>query len=771
MGTYTRIKTLHIGKKRSFRILFLIEVILLLISIVGLFGKNAVYEYGIDDMSVNYGTYDDNFMGIYADSQSGNSGYMVEFTGISLPHGTYRVQVHYRTDTNLKNSFEVVAGDIGKESVRINTTFFFAGWEETDEEMWLLRDTEQLQVKTHYTGEGSLTIQGLTIQQTNAWNRICLFVVLCIVSIVNVLFVYREYDKEYQIPVRDKTITFFLGITILFACVPLCMDYMWSGGDLGYHLMRVEGIKDGILSGQFPIRISPQWQQGYGYASPIFYGETVLYIAALFRLIGFSVTTSFRLFMAVVTVATVLVAYYSFKKIFDRAEVAVFCSALYSMSIYRIYVTYVRGAWGECLGVLFLPILVYGFYRVFAQDINEKTYQRSWVPLTIGFTMLIQSHFLTCELVGVFTIILCVILWKKVFRLPTFIVLAKTVIYSILLSAWFLVPFLDYMLTGDFMIHHVSGRTIQYRGLYPAHLLLTFFGNGGTIFFDQNGMAGTDPMGVGIVLIMALLLFVYLFATGKMKRMQMTEVALGKIMAVFGILAMIMSLSLFPWDNIQSLNQVTATLVSSIQFPSRVLTIANVCLTVVAGVVAKYMLENERKELSYGFLVGMILCLTLGSVYLTEDMFAKRTAVRVYNEQGMGTGYISGAEYLPYGADASRFMPHPPLKTGKVFLSGYEKGPLRAQVSVVNASDLVEEVAFELLYYKGYQAYHVETDERLNCYAGNNFEVTVEVPVGFEGTIAVLFESPWYWRVGEVVSVLTLVIRAVFFHRKRRGRE
>lgn len=768
METYEKIKALKLSGKKTFRILLLVEAILLCLCVAGLFGKNKVYEYNIDAMQANFGTYDDNYMGVYVDSQSGNAGYMVEFPGIELPRGTYRVQVHYITDTDLKNSFEIAANDIGKESLRINPAFFFAGWNETNEEMWLLRDTEQLTVRVNYTGEGSLAVQGLTIQQTNAWNRICLFGMFVLFMAVNVIYAYVQYDKAYQIPVQNKTVTFLLGIIILFAGAPLALDYMWSSGDLGYHLMRVEGIRDGILSGQFPIRISPEWQQGYGYASPVFYGETVLYVAALFRLIGFSVTTSYRLFMFIVTAATVLIAYYCFKKMFGKPYIGVFCSALYSLSLYRIYKTYACGSWGECFGVMFLPLLAYGFYRVFAWDMQEKTYKRSWAPLTVGFTMLIQSHLLTCELVGFFTILLCIVMWKKVFRPRTFVVLAKTVIYSTLLSAWFLVPFFDYMLTGDFVIQHVSERTIQSRGLYPAHLFFTFFGNGGTIFFDEYGMAGTDPMGVGIVLTAGLLLFGYFLLTGRLKRSSAQENALGKITAVFGILAMIMSLSLFPWDRIQSTGQIAATLVSSIQFPNRFLTVANVCLTVVAGVVAKNVLEHGKKEWQICFFAGMVFCLILGSVYLTEDMMAKRGAVRVYNEQGMGTGYISGAEYLPYGADASLFMPHDPVCTGETRVSDYEKKALGAEAYLENKGESQEKAAFALLYYKGYRAYCAESGEELACYAGENFEVTVDIPAGFAGTVKVAFESPWYWRAGECVTLITfLAMAAITFYQRR----
>ena len=63
------------------------------------------------------------------------------------------------------------------------------------------------------------------------------------------------------------------------------------------------------------------------------------------------------------------------------------------------------------------------------------------------------------------------------------------------------------MLRGDFMIQHVSGRPIQYRGLYPAHLLFTFFRNGSNVFYSENGMGDSQPMGLGIALVVALLLW------------------------------------------------------------------------------------------------------------------------------------------------------------------------------------------------------------------------------------------------------------------------
>lgn len=70
---------------------------------------------------------------------------------------------------------------------------------------------------------------------------------------------------------------------------------------------------------------------------------------------------------------------------------------------------------------------------------------------------------------------------------------------------------------------------------------------------------------------------------------------MGKIAGGFAVLAMWMCLSIFPWDKIHSLNDITATLVSSIQFPNRFLTIATLCAVLVAGVVAKEIEDSMRR--------------------------------------------------------------------------------------------------------------------------------------------------------------------------------
>jgi hypothetical protein len=444
---------------------------------------------------------------------------------------------------------------------------------------------------------------------------------------------------------------------------------------------------------------------------------------------------------------------------------------LYTLSVYRAYKLYGCGAFGEAFGVLFLPFLAYGFYGVFTRDIKEENYKRSWIPLTIGFSGLLQSHLLTCEMAGFFTIILCLIEIKKVFRRETFLVLGKTVVYTCLLSAWYLVPFLDYMLTGNFVIQNVSARTIQNRGLYLSHLLFTFPGVGGSSDYENNGMVGSDPITVGAALIAVLLIWLAVCFFRKNEGMSRKYRRPGWIAAGFGAAALAMSLSAFPWDEIHSWNQVTRTLVSSIQFPNRWLSIASISLVMLAGVLGKWIWEKAEGQKFFIFFAGMAVLTMLSNVYLLTGYAQDGRVVRVYNSEGMGTGYISGAEYLPYGADATKFVHRDPVADEGIVLETYEKQGLTIDITCTNTGEGEALVRMPLLYYKGYVTYDTDTGESFETFADEDFFVTVAIPAGYSGSLRTCFKSPWYWRLAELVNVLFLagLLWQAYF-RRRRGR-
>ncbi len=378
--------------------------------------------------------------------------------------------------------------------------------------------------------------------------------------------------------------------------------------------------------------------------------------------------------------------------------------------------------------------------------------------MTAGFAGLVQTHLLTCELVGVFTVLLCILLWKRLFRKETFLVLAKAALFSALLSAWFLVPFLDYMLRGDFVIQHVAGRTIQSRGLYLSHHLMTFLHRGGNGFFDATGLKGSDPAGIGAALLAVLLAWVYFRSRGKLREaLDAQEMAFGKVCAWLGGFAILASCAIFPWDRIQSLGGIVQTLVSSLQFPHRFLIIATVLLAALAGTVAKGLWKKGEKAWLAGYCGGLAVLVLCSSVFLLDDILYQSEPLRVYGSNGLGTGYVAGGEYLPYGTDASLFTYHDPIANG-VTVQGYRRDLGAMEMDCENAGSQEGTVELALLYYQGYRAYDTDTGEMIPILDGLNHSVTLVVPAGYQGHVRVAFHSPWHWRVAELVSVAAFVL-------------
>ena len=280
-------------------------------------------------------------------------------------------------------------------------------------------------------------------------------------------------------------------------------------------------------------------------------------------------------------------------------------------------------------------------------------------------------------------------------------------------------------------------------------------------------------MGIGFALLVVLLIWLYLlFVKGKKlvsgNGLNIQEYRTGIIAVGLAVLAMIMSTSLFPWDRIHSMNKLFEVLVSSLQFPYRFLMIATAMLVCVAGVVGRYLEQQGEKLYKVGFYALLTVFTVTTGIYLLTDVLYKGNFMKVYNAAGMGYGYISGAEYLPYGTDQSQLSYGTPEGSEGIEIEGYEKGSLSWEVNCYNQTSGDGYIKLPLLYYKGYRAVDTDTGEKMNAYDGDNHAVCVEIPAGYSGILKVEFVSPWYWRVAEIINVLAVLGLVVCYKKDKK---
>lgn len=702
--------------------------------------------------------------------EQGQATDVIVYENISLEPGVYRIGLQYETDKDYAGLCNVLLETDNPRAIFTNGEHLYAGLGSTGYQLWLLEATDDLQIMVSYGGEGSLSTKDLVIANTGQLWTIIAVLVMGLALAGMFLIIYIEYDKCYKVSQKTKMVIIFLALITLTASWAQLRNSLLGGADLTYHLQRIEGVKDALSTGQFPVRIEPEWLYNHGYADAIFYCNTFLYLPAFLRLAGFTVTISYNLFCIALNLATAWIAWYVFDRIFKDYRIGLMCSALYTLSFIRIYKLAIVGAVGEGSAITFLPLIFYGLYRIFTEDAKPETYKTAWLPVALGYAGVIQCHVLTCEITAFLTIVICLVCIRKVFCKPVFIALAKGGLGAAGLSLWYLIPFLDYYLTQNMHIRHVVGRTIQERGLYPAQLLLNSWSEDMETWLMEKGLEHVEPGCVGTLFLVAVMVFVVLWLCGSLRNLPKALHRTSKLSVVLACVLMLMSLRIFPWDRIQASSGLAASLVSSLQFPNRFLGWATVFLCVVFGVCV-YIFCNHPKKIAYKIGAMLtVLSVATGSVYLIHHALQEQNRFMLHNEESMGCGYISGAEYLVEGTDQSLLTFAGPVTGEGVRAENYVKNGLKASFYCINEGTEESYVDLPILLYKGYHAYEANGRE-LAVQDGSNHLVRVAVPGSYEGEVFVQFESPWYWRIAELVTVITGVVVVADVLRSRKFRQ
>ena len=756
MNILHKVYELKLWKRKLFCVTSVIFLIPILFCIIRIAAPGRVWEY------VGEGGYR------FTEADSGTD--VVVWDGISLTPGVYRIELAYDTDLDAAALCNVADGTVFYKGLCSNGEHMYSGLHRTGFHIWLYESTENLQVVVSYGGKGNLVTGDLRVVETKQLWTMLLTIMAFGWSMASAAQIFLYYDKCYSIDVGKKQAFFWVAAISFIASVPYLCGYTITGADLTYHLQRIEGVKDGLLGGQFPVRLEPKWMYGHGYADAIFYCNTLLYVPALLRLLGFPIWFSYNVYCIVINIATAGISYYCFGKMSGSRHIGAVSSALYTLSIIRIYKLLIETSVGEGTAMTFIPLVLYGLYGILTQDPEKKEYKRVGVPLMVGFSGLIQSHVLTCEITAAVVLLFCIIFVRKIWYPKVFLALLKGAAVTMCVCLWFLVPFLDYFFSQNVHVRNVSGRTIQERGLYPAHLPFQFWRTDVNLFYRENGMQYSVALGVGLVLCVGLGVFLILWFSGKFRKSEERDIAFVKAASVMGILMMYMSLNLFPWDRIQALHPIAASLVSSLQFPYRSLGWGTACLVLVFGYCMRYFRRQSGGK--YCLVLGgaAIFGVMTSGMYLLDFVNGNQSYYELYNEESMGSGYISGAEYLMEGTDESQVTYRDATAGPGVEIREYRKASLEVTLWCSNEWETESYIDFPMLLYKGYKAVCTDTGEEMPVCPGENNVVRVLIPKGFEGEMMVRFVSPVYWRVSELISLLTMASLAVMWWNMRNER-
>lgn len=744
-------KTIRIRKVQGKYVIVCLQVLLLLAAVSSwLLNRNNAYEkeftpdeYHLSESAV---------MGEQAviDDTMGEAGIFLSTQALTLQKGVYQIQIAYSACSEGNSVF--VSSGLGPQemfapSFKLSPSSYSASMP-----LEITRGTDDVVIQIYFSGSGYLNVAKIGIYETSHRYKKNMIYALFLGLLLGLGYMFKQADLE-----KRKLILALTGIFCI-SCYPLYMDYMVVGHDLPFHLLRIDAISYGLSTGCFPVKIHPLWAKGQGYAVGIFYGDAFLYFPAMLRLFGFSVQATYKIFLAAINLGTVLCSYYAFKKMFSSERIGLLGSVVYTLALYRLIDVYTRASVGEYTAMMTLPLVLCGFYMMLGNK-REKTWMKYSVMTALGLSGLIQSHVLSCLMVGFVILIACVLLIRRIFAKYVFRALISTAALTLLLNLNFIIPFLDFY-QEDILINSPDWKgstvgTFQSEGLFPIQLFTLFQRSNGGAWPTTAGIFNEPTMGIGIMLTAGILLFLYLLCIyHKECRKEPYQYKAAILCMLLGIFSLFMCTCYFPWDFIASLGSQAKSIVYSLEFPWRMLAPATVLLTFVTCFAFDVAGRAMAKQFGMLFIGCMVLFAVNCGWYFYDYAFTGEP-YRVYDTHELDTMQMYSYDFLPAGTNPRAITENAVYAEGVALLEGYSKLGTNITCDITATSD-GGYVEFPLLYYKYYRCVDTNTSEELSISAGTNNMVHVELPGGYTGSIKVSFREPWFWRLGEAISFLTL---------------
>lgn len=669
---------------------------------------------------------------------------------IALKRGVYMIDVTYETTApeakvqfHMTSSRNEEVGDaVALPRQETQKTFEYILYEDA-ERVWLVTDA----------GSGELTINSVVIRGTRQMEKMELFLLFFLFVVIDLLFLFRRkwlhpYTKGQKM----------VGMTLAGICIltslPLFTDYMILGHDLTFHMMRIEGLAQGILDGQLPVRIQPVWMKDYGYPVSVMYGDLLLYIPAFLRIIGLPLQMVYKIYVFAVNVITVLVSYYCAREVFQNDKFGLLGSLLYTLAGYRIVNLFYRCAVGEFSAMIFLPLIFLAFWKLFHDEKRDD--RKIALLMIVGFTGVLQTHTLSAEMTVLYVLIFCLLNAGKFWKNLKF--LAVTAFATIALNLAFLVPMIDYMMSVDM---HVMYDTcfMQSHSIFFPQLFQTFAFGGESSGMSCEGIRGDMPFGAGwfLVLIMGLFLWEAVLYREEIKEKLGAECFRGQC-RIFGVmvLAILMSCDFFPWIAIRNI-PVVGVFLTPYQFAWRFLGMA----VALAAALGCFAVRNLYVVCDRSIRIGLVflLCATtiMSAQILIDRNLAEGKPQKITSGAFADSVYaVSGAEYVPMETQLELLYNTAAEGESGVLVEEYSRYKKYYYVRCSNTSEEERRLKVPILAYKGYVAVDDATGEHFEVTYNENRILQVILPAGYEGTVRVSFEEPVYWRIAELISLATL---------------
>lgn len=517
--------------------------------------------------------------------------------------------------------------------------------------------------------------------------------------------------------IKEKKIYFLIFIIILTLISSLNLFHkgIIFNHDINFHLHRIIALKENLDIGKH-IPVYFNYLNGFGYGNGLFYPDIFIYIPAILLKTGFSLEISFKLFIILINLFAILGIYICVKRITKKDYCSYLAMILYACSTYRLIDLVERGALGEILSFVFLPLLILGIYEILYGE-NKKGHY-----LTIGLSGLCFSHIISFYLACIFLMLIILINYKKLKEKERIKSLLKNIIFSILITINVWAPMFEQFIDNKFNIistNSIDENIISFPYLF-IDIMIPYLTN---IWF---------PPGIGIFYFIIIIIYIKLVKAKKINDKFLLT------MFILGIISLLMTSFKLIWkiDIIYHIFKV-------IQFPWRFYMFETIFLVIATSIFIKYY-KNEK-------IIKLIIIYSL-IIYISNSILYFNN---IYTNKPIDDQIMLG-EYLPkdFNQNIIKEYQNNSINVNK------QKGK-----TLIKIIDNKENIEVPLIYYKGYKA--CDNKKCYKVYKTENNLVGVKIDKNTK-QLNVYYNGTKIYNVTKYISICGILLYSIYIYKKVR---
>lgn len=729
------------------KVVYIVTVCLITLLIwLGNEGRSPLVYKG-SEMQYSVGVIDSEYALVLRDAVARN-GTVANTLQYVMNRGSYTAKLRYRAEEGDS------ALELWEQGRKI------AGWtidpseKEMTAEFTLSKDAKQLQFKINYSGKGELVVQELqlvphTLFYTDTYFFMALF-------LLGSLAAWWYLQKEGRRLTKEQIVDYsvILGVALL-ATTPMMQTYLYNGDDLCYHLARLEGLKDGILDGQFPVNILPDGLRGNGYMNAM-YPYLFLYIGAFLRICRVSLALSYKVLIFLANLSSGISAYVAVKSMCRSRRSVILAVVLYTLMPYRFTNIFSRGDLGETLALIFWPLAIAGLYHVILGE------RKRWYYLVIGVSGMLQSHILSAVFVVTFSAVTALVWCVRIVKEKRYVEIGKAAAMTLLLNFWYLVPFLVFYFKGE-----LSTEVLRWSGYFEQSINPSNLTHSISLYNKQYfslGLALFGCVGIGVM---------RLLCESREKRSDMDNYMLYLLAS--GCVFTYMITGYFPNRTLLA-NGLFENIVTMIQFPWRFLGPASACFMFVGVIgLAKSELLRPYRNHIFTLLVGLnllvILSVPTDNSHMPYDDVEAVASKGHESKMAANIGLFYPHEWRLNGVSDDRLVTDVIVSDPYgVTVHNYEKKGTKAAVAY-NAVEDDCYIELPIQNYLGYRAYD-ENKSRLEITRGEGGRIRIAaIGDGVRHTVYVRYGRVPLFMAANLVSALTVAAIGWWLWRRHRNRQ